>query len=80
MIRKTFIGLATAAVVTAAAASSASAGVRVYLGAPVFGPYYGGYYGVTYRHCHKTIVGWKTVWNGWRWVQVPRKRRVCAYY
>jgi len=76
MIRKTLIGLAAASVMTVAAASTASAGVKVYFGAPYFGAYYGGYYG----HCHRVIVGWKTVWNGWRWTQVPRKRRVCGYY
>jgi len=76
MIRKTLIGLAVASVVTAAAASSASAGVKVYFGAPYFGGYYVGHY----APCHKVVVGWKTVWNGWRWVDVPRKRRICAYY
>ncbi len=76
MIRKTLIGLAAACVVTVAVASSASAGVRVYFGTP----YFGGYYNHYYAPCHKVVVGWKTRWNGWRWVQVPRMRRVCAYY
>jgi hypothetical protein len=81
MIRKTLIGLAAAAVVTAAAASSASAGVKFYVGAPYFGGYYGGYYGPAYvPACPKVFVGYKTVWNGFGWVQVPRYKHVCNIY
>jgi hypothetical protein len=79
MIRKTILGLAAAAAVATAAASSASAGVSFYFGAP----YIGGYYGPTYyapTYCKKVIVGYKTVWNGYGWIQVPVKKKICGYY
>ncbi len=84
MIRKSLIGLAAAIAVTAAAASSASAGVRVVIGAPFLGGYYGpayygpGYYGAGYvAPCPKVFVGYRKVWNGHHWIRVPRFRRVC---
>ena len=88
MIRNTLIGLAAAVAVTAAAASSASAGVKVYFGVPHFGGYYGAYYGGYYNSyyapgyfapCHKVTVGHKTVWNGYGWITVPVKKKVCGY-
>ena len=76
MIRKTLIGLAAAVAVTAAAASSASAGFKVYFGG--YAPYYGyNYYAPV---CPKVLVGYKTIWNGYAWIQVPRYKRVCNYY
>jgi type 1 fimbria pilin len=76
MIRKTLIGLTAAIAVTAAAASSASAGVKFYVGTP----YFGGYNNYYAPACPKVFVGYKTIWNGYGWVQVPRYKRICNYY
>ena len=82
MIRKTLIGLAAAVAVTAAAASSAWAGVRVVAGAPLAGGYYGPlYFGSVYAPgCPKLFSGYKTVWNGHHWIRVPRFKHACSFY
>ena len=89
MIRKTILGLAAVAALTAAA-SSADAGVKVYFGgpgygwgyhAPYYGAYYGGYFGGYYGgyNCHKVIVGWKKYWNGHHWKKKPVFKKICNY-
>jgi hypothetical protein len=82
MIRNTLIGLAAAAALTAAAASSANAGVKVYFGGPGFGwgPYYGGYYQPYYGGyygCQKIFVGWTKYWNGWKWKKKKVFKTAC---
>jgi len=78
MIRKTLIGLAAAAAMTTVAASTASAGFKVVIGAPFFGGYYGpGYYGPAYAPCPKVFVGYKKIWNGYYWIKVPRYKHLC---
>jgi hypothetical protein len=85
MIRKTLIGLAAAAALTGIAASSASAGVKIHIGAPYFGGYYGAYYGGYYApyyggyNCTKVFVGWKKFWNGYHWVKKPIYKKHCFY-
>ena len=78
MIRKTLISLAAVAAVTTVAASSASAGVRIVIGAPYFGGYYGpAYYEPAYASCPKVFVGYKKIWNGYYWVKVPHFKHLC---
>ena len=83
MNRTLIFGLAAAAAVTCAATAPASAGVKFYFGAPAYqyAPYYPPAYYVQPRYrypvCRWVIVGYKRVWNDYRYVKVPRKRKVC---
>ncbi len=82
MIRKTMLGLAAVAALTAAA-STANAGVRIYFGGPTFGwgyqtHYYGGYYApYSYYGCPKVFVGYKKFWNGYHWKTRKVFKRIC---
>ena len=43
--------------------------------------YHNSYYAPAYvAPCHKVFVGYKTRWNGYGWIQVPRFKRICNYY
>jgi len=74
MIRKTILGLAAAAAITGATASTASAGVHVNIG---FGPYWGGGYNHYYGHCQKVFWGYKKVWTYYGWVKKPIFKTRC---
>jgi hypothetical protein len=86
MIRTTMLGLAAAAALAMAAVAPASAGVKFYFGAPAYSgyaPYYPApyYTAPVYRQkvCDYYIVGYKTVYNGYGYVQVPIKKKRCYY-
>ena len=93
MIRKTILGIAAAAALMGAAATSANAGVAIGIGfggygggwgpgwGPGYGYGYGGGYYPAYDACRSVIVGYRTkkVWrNGMvRFVQMPIWRTRC---
>jgi hypothetical protein len=85
MNRTTILGLTAAAAVAIAAVAPASAGVKFYFGAPAYSgyapyyppTYYQPYYAPPVYSCQWVIVGYKTVWNGYAWVKVPKKQKVC---
>ncbi|MGE0211676.1 MAG: hypothetical protein AB7S41_08280 [Parvibaculaceae bacterium] len=84
MIRTTLLGLAAAAALLGASATTASAGVTINLGYGHYGyanPYYGGYqapppyYGGGY--CKRVFVGYKRVWNGYGYYKKPIYKKRC---
>lgn len=74
MIRKTLLGLAAAAAITGATASTASAGVHINLG---FGPAWGGYHAPYYGHCKRVFWGYQKVWTKWGWKNKAVYRTRC---